>query len=113
MTAEKQDPTCAPDLEQLEAEVEVTVYQASGPGGQHRNRSYSAVRLKHLPTSIVVTAADSRSRRRDSTTAPTTPRSSVRTLRNGRPRAWPPSTKGSASHWGRCGGIDSRNGPAA
>lgn len=54
-----------PDLEELEREVEVTVYQASGPGGQHRNRTYSAVRLKHLPTGIVVTAADSRSQLRN------------------------------------------------
>jgi protein subunit release factor A len=54
-----------PDLEQLEKEVEVTVYQASGPGGQHRNRTYSAVRLKHLPTGIVVTASDSRSQLRN------------------------------------------------
>ena len=65
MTEEKTEPTRVPDLEQLEKEVEVTVYQASGPGGQHRNRSYSAVRLKHLPTGIVVTAADSRSQLRN------------------------------------------------
>jgi protein subunit release factor A len=65
MTEEQQEPTRVPDLEQLEREVEVTVYQASGPGGQHRNRSYSAVRLKHLPTGIVVTAADSRSQLRN------------------------------------------------
>ena len=65
MTEEKTEPTRVPDLEQLEKEVEVTVYQASGPGGQHRNRSYSAVRLKHLPTGIVVTAADSRSQIRN------------------------------------------------
>lgn len=54
-----------PELENLEAEVEVTVYQSSGPGGQHRNRTYSAVRMKHLPTGIVVTAADSRSQLRN------------------------------------------------
>lgn len=54
-----------PDLEELESEVELTVYQASGPGGQHRNRTYSAVRLKHLPTGIVVTAGDSRSQLRN------------------------------------------------
>lgn len=54
-----------PDLEQLEDEIEITVYQASGPGGQHRNRTFSAVRMKHLPTGIVVTAADSRSQLRN------------------------------------------------
>lgn len=65
MTDDQTAPDQVPDLEQLEMEVEVTVYQASGPGGQHRNRSYSAVRLKHLPTGIVVTAADSRSQLRN------------------------------------------------
>ena len=65
MTEDKDEPTRVPDLEQLEKEVEVTVYQASGPCGQHRNRSYSAVRMKHLPTGIVVTATDSRSQLRN------------------------------------------------
>lgn len=54
-----------PDLEQLEKEVEFTAYQASGPGGQHRNRTFSAIRAKHLPTGIVVTATDSRSQLRN------------------------------------------------
>lgn len=63
--SEKVTPPQVPDLEQLEAEVEITVYQASGPGGQHRNRTFSAVRMKHLPTGIVVTAADSRSQLRN------------------------------------------------
>lgn len=65
MTEERKEQGGVPDLEDLENEVEVTVYQASGPGGQHRNRTYSAVRLKHLPTGIVVTAADSRSQLRN------------------------------------------------
>jgi protein subunit release factor A len=54
-----------PDLEQLEKEVEFTAYQASGPGGQHRNRTFSAIRARHIPTGIVVTAADSRSQLRN------------------------------------------------
>jgi len=54
-----------PDLEQLEKEVEFTAYQASGPGGQHRNRTFSAIRAKHLPTGVVVTATDSRSQLRN------------------------------------------------
>lgn len=54
-----------PDLEQLEGEVEFSAYQASGPGGQHRNRTFSAIRARHLPTGIVVTASDSRSQLRN------------------------------------------------
>lgn len=37
-------------------------YRASGPGGQHRNKTDSAVRLRHLPTQVIVTAVERRSR---------------------------------------------------
>jgi protein subunit release factor A len=63
--SEDESESRVPDLEQLEKEVEITAYQASGPGGQHRNRTFSAIRAKHLPTGIVVTAADSRSQLRN------------------------------------------------
>lgn len=36
-------------------------YRASGNGGQHRNKTDSAIRLTHLPTGIVVTATEDRS----------------------------------------------------
>ena len=45
----------------LLGECEVTTFRASGPGGQHRNRRESAVRLHHLPTGIVVVATERRS----------------------------------------------------
>ena len=44
-------------------------YQASGPGGQKRNRKYSAVRLTHLPTGIEVKSAESRSQQQNKSSA--------------------------------------------
>jgi protein subunit release factor B len=43
-------------------EIRIDFFRASGPGGQHRNKSETGVRLTHLPTGIVVTATESRSR---------------------------------------------------
>ena len=48
-----------------EADLEVTFYRGSGPGGQHRNTTDSAVRIRHLPTGIVVHASESRSQLRN------------------------------------------------
>jgi protein subunit release factor B len=45
----------------LRAQVEITAYKSSGPGGQHKNKTESAIRLKHLPTGITVIARESRS----------------------------------------------------
>jgi hypothetical protein len=45
----------------LLAQCEVHTYRASGPGGQHRNKTYSAVRLLHKPTGISAQGEDSRS----------------------------------------------------
>lgn len=47
--------------DKLLAECDVTTFRASGPGGQHRNRRESAVRLRHRPTGIVVVATERRS----------------------------------------------------
>lgn len=46
-------------------DIEITFYKSSGPGGQKKNVTESAVRVRHLPTGIVVTASASRSQRRN------------------------------------------------
>lgn len=48
-------------LARLQGEVEITTYKASGPGGQHKNKTETAVRLRHLPTGVTVTAREHRS----------------------------------------------------
>jgi hypothetical protein len=45
----------------LLAQCEVDTYRASGPGGQKRNKTSSAVRLRHLPTGLLVIGEESRS----------------------------------------------------
>jgi hypothetical protein len=47
--------------DQLLAQCEVDTYRASGPGGQKRNKTSSAVRLRHLPSGLLVIAEESRS----------------------------------------------------
>ncbi len=47
--------------EQLLAQCDVDTYRASGPGGQKRNKTSSAVRLRHTPTGLLVIAEESRS----------------------------------------------------
>src|SRR5437763_11812282 len=47
--------------DQLLAQCEVDTYRASGPGGQKRNKTSSAVRLRHVPSGLIVIAEESRS----------------------------------------------------
>jgi peptide chain release factor len=48
-------------IEIKDADLKIEFYRGSGPGGQHRNVTESAVRIRHLPTGIVAQASESRS----------------------------------------------------
>lgn len=49
------------DDAQLLRQCDVDTYRASGPGGQKRNKTSSAVRLRHAPSGLIVIAEESRS----------------------------------------------------
>ena len=71
LTCDKITPVIDEEIDIVidDKELRVDTYRASGAGGQHVNKTDSAIRLTHLPTNIVVQCQSSRSQHKNRATA--------------------------------------------
>jgi hypothetical protein len=95
---------------QLLGQCEVDTYRASGPGGQKRNKTSSAVRIRHPPSGLIVIAEESRSQHENRARA-------LRRLRQAlylkirdesRPEAWTPDAVAARPDYRDARGRDGR-----
>src|SRR5204862_7520548 len=77
-------------------DLQVDTYRASGAGGQHVNKTDSAVRITHKPTGVVVQCQNERSQSANRTTAMAMLRSKLIELEERRSREEPAKEKGEA-----------------